>query len=77
MAARRAPTLLVSMATSGPSIAAAERSEPTTGNLAIHEMAADGPGEQRLAHAVGHAFAWAHEHGGVVLLSPASPGAPL
>lgn len=72
LVARAAPTLLVSLATTGPSIAAAARSEPATGHLDIHEVAAEGSGEKWLAQAVTQAFDWAHPRGGVVLLSPAA-----
>lgn len=73
LAARQEPTLLVTLPTTGPTIAAAAQSENGSGHLEVIEVAAGDDPDGWLAGAVEQAFAWARPRGGLVLLSPAAP----
>lgn len=71
---RAAPTLLLALPSNGDRIAAAvatARAGAATGPEVV-PAAVEGEARDWFGAAVARAFAWAHEHGGVVLLSPAA-----
>jgi UDP-N-acetylmuramoyl-L-alanine---L-glutamate ligase len=72
LVARDEPTLLLALPTSGERIAAAVDAQSDRGHLEVLRCTADGEDRTWFSDAVMHAFEWARERGGVVLLSPAA-----